>query len=465
MKTDCRNLPIDADGLPPHCLTWAMVALACAISMAILDSYIMNIVLPTLAHDFRVNPSTATWIVNGYQLAIVSSILPFSSLSEIVGCRRIFLIGAIMFCITSVLCALSDSFITLLIARIFQGFSASAIMSVSTALIKRVFPRAHIGRGMGINAMVVSISAATVPSIAGGILALSSWHWLFAINFPLRLPAFIFGYRFLPKTIHDNQQKYDYISAIANAITFGLLFYTIDGFAHHNSLIRLFVQLGIVFAVGYFFIHRQLHQTKPLLPIDLLRIPFFRLSITASVCSFIAQMLAMISLPFYFQNSMGMNEVMTGLMITPWPVAALIMGPTAGYLIEKVKPALIGSIGMIIFCGGLFSLSYLDPHSTHFDVMWRVAITGMGFALFQTPNNSAIMSSAPSERSGSASGMLSMGRLIGQTFGTTLVAILFSYIVKDESTAVSLQIASGLAMLAAIFSASRLRKQKKAPTA
>ncbi len=464
MRTDCRNLPSDADGLPPHCLRWAMICLSCAISMAILDSYIMNIVLPTLAHDFKISPSTATWIVNGYQLAIVASILPFSSLADIIGCRRIFLIGSIMFCITSVFCALSDSFTTLFIARIFQGFSASAIMSVSTALIKRIFPKAHIGRGMGINAMVVSISAAAGPSIAGGILAISSWHWLFSINIPLGLTAFFLGYRFLPKTVHDKSRKFDYISAIANAITFGLLFYTIDGFAHHNSLIRLFIQLAVVFIVGYFFIRRQLHQDSPLLPVDLMRIPIFRLSIFASICSFIAQMLAMISLPFYLQNTMGMSEVMTGLMITPWPVAALIMGPLAGYLIEKVNPSLIGSIGMVIFCGGLFSLSFLNPHSTHIDVIWRVALTGMGFALFQTPNNSAIMASAPTQRSGGASGMLSLGRLVGQTFGTTFVALFFSFIVKDRATAVSLLIASGLAMITAIISGLRVHKTRKTPS-
>ena len=139
MRTDCRNLPSDADGLPPHCLRWAMICLSCAISMAILDSYIMNIVLPTLAHDFKISPSTATWIVNGYQLAIVASILPFSSLADIIGYRRLYLAGYIMLCITSVFCALSCSLTTLVSPQIFQGFSASAILRVCIALIKRIF--------------------------------------------------------------------------------------------------------------------------------------------------------------------------------------------------------------------------------------------------------------------------------------------------------------------------------------
>ena len=199
MNVDCRYLPSDADGLPPHCRAWAMTCLACAISMSILDSYIMNIVLPTLAHDFKITPSTATWIVNGYQLAIVMSILPFASLSEIIGCRRIFLTGSIMFCVTSLFCAFSDSFTTLFIARIFQGFSASAIMSVSVALIKKVFPKKQIGRGMGINAMVVSISAASGPSIASGILAISSWHCL-----PLRSSNYLSRNLYVPLRIHHH---------------------------------------------------------------------------------------------------------------------------------------------------------------------------------------------------------------------------------------------------------------------
>lgn len=461
MKTDCKNLPPDADGLPSHCLTWAMVCITCAMSMAILDSYIMNIVLPTLAHDFRISPSIATWIVNGYQLAIVVSILPFSSLAEIIGCRRIFLIGTIMFCITSILCALSDSFITLLTARIFQGFSASAVMSVSTALIKRVFPKAKIGRGMGINAMVISVSAASGPSIAGGILAISSWHWLFSINIPLALIAFFTGLRFLPKTVRDRSRKYDYLSAIANAITFGLLFYTLDGFAHHSPVLRLLIQLGVVFLVGYYFVYRQLHEKTPLLPIDLMRIPIFRLSIFGKICSFIAQMLVMISLPFYLQNTMGYSEVMTGLLITAWPLAAMVMGPLAGFMVEKVNPGIIGFIGMCVFCAGLISLSFLTPHASHFDVIWRITLTGMGNSFFQTSNNSSIMASSPKERSGSASGMLTLGRLVGQTFGTTLIAFLFSIIAKDKANSISMLVGAGIAVIAAIISISRIKDYHK----
>ena len=127
--------------------------------MSVLDVNIINIVLPTLSHDFGTSPAVTTWIINGYQLAIVVSLLSFSSLGEIIGYRKVFLSGIGLFCITSLICALSDSFWTLTIARIFQGFSASAITSVNTAQLRYVYPKSQIGRGMGINAMVVAISA------------------------------------------------------------------------------------------------------------------------------------------------------------------------------------------------------------------------------------------------------------------------------------------------------------------
>ena len=169
-------------------------------------------------------------------------------------------------------------------------------------------------------------------------------------------------------------------------------------------------------------------------------------------------MLAMITLPFFLQNTMKLSEVMTGLLLTPWPAAALFTAPLAGYLIEKVKPALISSIGLVIFFGGLLLLSFLHSDSSHIDVAWRVAICGVGFALFQTPNNSIIMSSAPNQRSGEASGMLSLGRLIGQTFGTTFAALLFSFIVQNKATATCFLIASGVAIVTAFVSAMRMRK-------
>ncbi len=446
----------ETDGLPLPQRIWAIVAIGFALCMSVLDINISNVVLPTLSHDFGTSPSVTTWIVNGYQLAIVVSLLSFSSLGEIFGYRKIFIYGVGLFCITSLICALSDSFWTLTIARVFQGFSASAITSVNTALLHLIYPKSQIGRGMGINAMVIAISAAAGPSVASGILSIASWHWLFAINLPLGAIALILGIKHLPRQEKVSKRKFDTISAISNAVTFGLLIYTLDGFAHHERYDYLILQLIVLAVVGTYYVRRQLGQESPLLPLDLLKIPIFRLSIITSICSFTAQMLAMISLPFFLQNTLGHSEVMTGLLLTPWPLASLITASIAGYLVERIHPGILGSIGMVIFGIGLYSLSSLDADSTIIGIIWRLALCGAGFGLFQTPNNSTIISSAPTKRSGGASGMMGMARLMGQTLGTTFVALLFSWVATGKSTAVCLITGSVFALAAAIVSSLRL---------
>ena len=166
--------------------------------------------------------------------------------------------------------------------------------------------------------MVVAVSAAAGPSIAGSILALGSWHWLFVINIPLGLAALVIGHRFLPHNpASDTKHKFDKISAIANALTFGLLIYTLEGFAHAENRKFIAIQLVLLIIIGTYFIRRQLKKTTPILPVDLLKIPIFALSIGTSITSFTAQMLAMVSLPFFMQNILGYSAVQIGLLLTP----------------------------------------------------------------------------------------------------------------------------------------------------
>lgn len=442
---------------------FAVVAVLLAIMMSVLDGTIMNIALPTLAHDFDVTPSSAIWIVNAYQLVITMTLLSFASLGDIYGYRRIFLIGISIFVASSTACALSDSFWMLTVFRIVQGFGAACVMSVNTALIRLIYPPQILGRGMGINAMVVAVSAAAGPSIAGSILALGSWHWLFVINIPLGLAALIIGHRLLPHNPPaETRHKFDKISAIANALTFGLLIYSLDGFAHSENRRFIGLQIVLLIIIGIYFIRRQLKQTAPILPVDLLRIPIFALSIGTSITSFTAQMLAMVSLPFFMQNVLHYNAVEIGLLLTPWPLATILTAPIAGRLVERVHPGLLGGMGMGIFAAGLFSLYLLPDHPAEWDIVWRMALCGMGFGLFQTPNNVTIVSSAPTERSGGASGMLGTARLLGQTLGTTFVALLFRMFPEGHRAQACLFLAMFFAIGAGIVSCIRMTQASPA---
>lgn len=452
------HLKIDeTDGLPLKERVFAVLSIAFALCMSVLDVNIMNVVLPTLSHDFGTTPSMTTWIVNIYQLAIVISLLSFSALGEIWGYRKVYLSGIFFFCITSLICALSGDFLTLTVARFFQGLSAAALTSVNTAQLRYIYPKNKLARGMAINAMIVAISAAAGPTVAGAILSIASWHWLFAINIPLGLISLVLGMRYLPRLEIRNKHRFDYVSSIANALFFGLLIYSLEGFAHKGTHTHLFLSLTIVAVIGAFYIHRELHQKSPLLPLDLLRIPIFSLSIVTSICSFSAQMLAMVSLPFFFQDTLGYNEVLTGMLLTSWPLTTLFAAPLAGVLSDRIHPGILGSIGMTAFFIGLVSLSFIDANTQIITIVPRLMLCGFGFGFFQTPNNGTIISSAPPKRSGGASGMLGMARLLGQTTGTTMVALLFGMIISPERGAVTcLLVGAVFAFLAAVISSLRL---------
>lgn len=451
---------LPTDGLPLPQRYGAIVAIALGITVAVLDGAIANVALPTIARELHASPAQSIWIVNAYQLAIIVSLLSLSFLGDMLGYRRVYQCGLVLFTCTSLFCALSDSLSMLTFARVLQGFGGAALMSVNTALIRIIYPKRYLGRGMGINSLIVAVSSAAGPTVAAAILSVASWQWLFLINIPVGLAALYLSLRFLP----DNQQKsqgqrFDVTSGVMNALTFGLLISLLSGFAQGVDGRLLLAELLLLLVVGTLFIRRQLRMTFPLLPVDLFRIPVFALSIGTSVCSFCAQMLAMVSLPFFLQSVLGRSEVATGLLLTPWPLATMVMAPIAGRLIERVHAGLLGAIGLAMFASGLFALALLPASPTDGDIIWRMMLCGAGFGLFQSPNNHTIISSAPGHRSGGASGMLGTARLLGQASGAALVALMFN-LFSTQGTHLSLLLAGSFATVAALVSALRITQPR-----
>lgn len=450
------------DGLPVPQRYGAILTIVLGLTMAVLDGAIANVALPTIATDLNASPASSIWIVNAYQIAIVIALLPLSFLGDMVGYRRIYKIGLVVFTITSLICALSRSLEMLTLARVAQGLGGAALMSVNTALIRLIYPKRQLGRGMGINSFVVAVSSAAGPTIAAAILSLASWQWLFLINVPLGIISIFLAMRFLPPNSSASKiTRFDLPSAMMNALTFGLLITALGGFAQGQSGYLVLAEVIAMLIIGFFFVRRQLRMPVPLLPVDLLRIPIFSLSICTSICSFCAQMLAMVSLPFFLQTVIGRSEVETGLLLTPWPLATMVMAPLAGYLIEKVHAGLLGAMGLLIMACGLFGLALLPSSPSDLDIIWRMALCGAGFGLFQSPNNHTIVSSAPGHRSGGASGMLGTARLLGQSSGAALVALLFN-LAGNSGTHTALLLAGSLAVIAAATSGLRVTQPRAA---
>jgi DHA2 family multidrug resistance protein-like MFS transporter len=384
---------------------------------------------------------------------VTLSLLPLAALGDRLEYRRIYRAGLAVFTLASFACAVSDSLLTLALSRILQGLGAAGIMSVNIALTRFIYPRDSLGRGVGINALVVAVSAAIGPTVAAAILAVGPWQWLFAVNVPIGIVA-LAAARSLPAT-RRSQQPFDVLGAILNALTFGLLIAGIDGIGHHQGGLEVGGELVGAAAIGVVLVRRELARPAPLLPLDLLRIRIFALSVSTSVCSFTAQMMAYVSLPFYLQNVLGRTQVETGLLMTPWPLMTAVIAPIAGRLADRHSAGLLGGLGLAIFSLGLVLLALLPPSPASLDIVWRMAICGFGFGLFQSPNNRAMIAAAPKARSGGASGALGTARLLGQTTGAALVALIFGRF-PSEGTTVALATASGVAAVAAAVSCTRM---------
>ncbi len=441
------------DGLPTPQRWRAAVAVWLAIAMTVLDSAIANVALPTIAHDFGAAPADSIWIVNAYQLAIVTTLLPLAALGDIIGYRRIYRAGLILFTIASLLCAASQSMAMLTLARTLQGLGAAGVMSVNGALIRHIYPHAKLGQGIGFNAMVVSASSAIGPTVASAILALGPWPWLFAVNIPIGLAALAVGWRSLPLN-QLSERRFDWISALFNALTFGLVFSGVDILTRTRARLLGAAETAAGLIVGALLVMRELGRPRPLVPVDLLRNPLFSLSVLTSIASFSAQMLAFVALPFRFENTLHYDQVTTGLLLTPWPAAVGLMAPFAGWLADRMSTAVLCAIGLAVFCVGLALLASLPVAPGPFDIGWRMAACGVGFGLFQAPNNRMMLTAAPRERAGAAGGMLGTARLTGQTLGAVLTAI-FLHLMGPPGEVTGLWVASAFAALAAAVSLSR----------
>jgi MFS transporter, DHA2 family, multidrug resistance protein len=451
------NLPqsifVHPDGLPVPRRYWAIVTIVLSTAMSVLDSTIANVALPTIARDFNATPAASIWVINAYQLAILISLLPLASLGEMVGYRRISQAGLIVFTLASLACAFSTSLLTLSIARVIQGFGAAGIMSVSAALVRFTYPNHMLGRAIGINAMVVATSAAMGPTIASAILAVGHWRWLFALNVPIGLVAIAIATVALPYS-EKSPRRLNYVGVALHIAAFGLLITGLQAFAHDGATALAVIEVAGGCAVGALLVRHELYRTAPLIPFDLLRIRLFSLSLATSLCCFMAQMAALVALPFEIQR-LGRSAVETGLLITPWPVAVACAAPIAGRLADRYPAGILGGIGLVMMSAGLALIAFLPEGSSTLDFIWRMALCGLGFGFFQSPNNRAMLSLVPRARSGSAGGMLSTARLLGQTLGAAGVAILFRAH-SDLGANTALMIASGMALAAAAVSMVRL---------
>ncbi|MBJ2156620.1 MFS transporter [Variovorax sp. IB41] len=412
----------DADGLPLPRRFAAVAAILGAGVLVVLDGAIANIALPNIAQQLQATPADAVWIITAYQLAVVMFLLPASAIGERFGYRRVFAGGVALFTAASVLCAVAPSLPWLVAARCLQGLGSAAVMPLGLALLRFTYPRRLLARSIGWNALAVAAASAAGPTLGAFILSAASWPWLFAVNLPIGLLV-LAACAGLPNPPRS-ERSIDVWSIALNAVMFASFVLGSDRLMtqplHGGALLVLSVVCMVL------LVRREMPKAAPLIPLDLLRVHSFRVSVVASVCCFTGQMAALVALPFYIQHELGQSAVTAGLLMTPWPLAVMLAAPLSARLAQRVPSAWLCAAGGACFASGLALCALWPLHgNTGLPIAIFTSLAGLGFGFFQTPNNQNMLLSAPKERSGAAGGAQGTARLTGLTLGSLLMSLMF----------------------------------------
>lgn len=426
-------------------------------SLVVLDAGMANIALPTMARSLQATPAMAVLVITAYQTALVMTLLPCAALGEWLGYRRVFAWGVVVFTAASALCAMSPSLPWLVVARFIQGLGGAAVMALGVALLRSSVPERMLGAAIGWNALTVALSSAASPAIGALILAGMDWPWLYLVNLPLGAMALL-ATRALPPA-GGTVQRLDAFSVALNGVAFASLVIGAE------LLPKAPLAAGLLLAMAALtlavLVRREMPKTAPLIPLDLLRQRSFRLSVIASVCCFTGQAAGMVALPFYLQHGLGLTPLWAGIYMTPWPLSVAAAATVTGRLADRVSTAWLCAVGGTCLALGLAAVALWPLQGDPRLLIPFAIVCGLGFGLFQVPNNRNMFLSAPRERSGAAGGMQGAARLTGQTAGAVLMTLLFTMASIHAAPRIGLGIGAALAMAAGLVSASRARVRSR----
>lgn len=410
---------------------WIILALAASATfMTTLDGSIVNIGLPNIANTFHTGISGATeWIIIGYLVVIAAVLLTFGRLADMLGRKPIFLAGLLIFVLGSMLCGLAPSLELLILARLFQGIGGALIFSVNIAMITSTFPDRERGLALGLNAVVVSLGVAAGPTIGGIITQYLTWRWIFFVNVPICMLVLLasFYYYREQRPQRGEHGRFDPAGALVlaaglAALTLGLSFGQEWGWLSAGTL----VSLGISIAMLGLSVYVESLVDSPILNLGLITNRVFAFANISFILCMMALFAPGFLLPFYFEELRGFSTIQTGLLLTPLPLMLAVAAPLSGMLADRKGSRWISPLGLTIACFGLFLLSQINAQSTTWDIIWRLAVIGLGQGLFQSPNTRTLMSAASHDQQGEASGLLSTGRVIGQSLSVALTGTVFA---------------------------------------
>ena len=406
---------------------FVMAAVSMGVFLATIDGSIVNVALPTLVKDLNTDFTTIQWVVLAYLLTISTLMLSIGRWADMIGKKRIYTWGFVVFTLGSLACGISTTVYMLITFRVVQAIGSAMMMALGMAIVTENFPPQERGKALGISGMTVSIGIIAGPTIGGLILGSFSWHWIFFVNLPVGILGVILALKFVPDVIPGIQQKFDFPGAIALFFSLICLLFALTlgenkGFL---SLPVLFLATGFVlFLIAFIWIESR--SPQPMIDLKLFQNELFSTNLVTGFITFISSAGLMILMPFYLENLLYYAPRMVGLLMAVVPVSMGIFAPISGALSDRWGTRSLTVVGLAMILIGYIGVSSLSLETTALGYILRFLPVGIGAGIFQSPNNSAIMSAAPKERLGVASGLLSLTRTLGQITGIAVLGAIWS---------------------------------------
>ena len=414
-----------------------MAAVSMGTLLATIDGSIVNVALPTLVRELKTNFSTVQWVVLAYLLTLAVLLLSIGRLADMIGKKRIYTVGFAVFTIGSFLCGLSSNVYLLILFRVVQAIGATMILALGVAIVTESFPPKERGKALGIAGTTVSIGIVIGPTLGGLIIDLISWNWIFFVNIPVGILGIFMVIRFVPDIKPVGKQRFDFMGAITlfisllaflSALTIGQN----SGFSNYRT-ITLFV-VWVLFLGLFIFIETRAKQ--PMIDLTLFRNSLFSINLITGFITFVAIAGMFILMPFFLENILNYSTRQVGLLVAVIPISMGVIAPIAGSLSDRFGTRIITFIGLGILLFGYASLTSLSDQTSSLSFILLLLPIGLGMGIFQSPNNSAIMGTAPPDKLGVVSGMLALTRTLGQSTGIAIIGAIWAALTINYSESI-----------------------------
>ncbi len=415
---------------------WAiLVAIGIGTFMTALDISVVNTILPVIGQTFNQTITSVEWIVTIYLLVLSGLLLSFGRLGDLRGHKAIYLAGFGVFLFGSLLCGLAPSVTFLTAFRGLQALGAAMLAANSPAILTKSFPSEQRGQALGLQATMTYLGLTVGPTLGGWLASLYGWRVVFYINLPVGLVFIWLSSRFIPSdTVHQQTEKFDYLGALTFILGLGALLLGLNqgeewGWASIPILALLSCALLLLAA----FIYIERRAKHPMLDMSLFRQLSFSTTTASAVINYIGVYSCIFLMPYYLIQGRGFTAAQAGLILSAQPLVMAVVAPVSGTLSDRIGTRLPAVFGMAILSAGLFLLSRLGSQSNILNMMLALAVIGLGTGAFISPNNSALMGSAPKSRQGIAAGILATARNFGMVLGVGIAGATFSTVLAHAN--------------------------------